>query len=152
MKNLFWNPYIFANLRYFKIWLFDTLKYQNIRLWKCKEKRLENLSLRRVISYFTNCNTLFLDYVINMWIVLSDTKKNYCIYCTAVFDKDMSGFVSSSELKYVMSQLGVNFSDEEIIEMIIEVTNIMVWLSFYFLFFLICNNDRSLPSQTPRWG
>ena len=33
----------------------------------------------------------------------------------------MSGFVSSSELKYVMSQLGVNFTDEEIIEMIIEV-------------------------------
>ena len=94
------------------------------------------MSLRRVIYYFTNCNTLFLDYVINMWIVLSDTKKNYCIYCTAVFDKDMSGFVSSSELKYVMSQLGVNFSDEEIIEMIIEVTKHYGMIVVFFFIFL----------------
>jgi Ca2+-binding EF-hand superfamily protein len=39
-----------------------------------------------------------------------------------VFDKDMSGFVSSSELKYVMSHLGVNFTDEELLEMMIEVS------------------------------
>jgi Ca2+-binding EF-hand superfamily protein len=39
-----------------------------------------------------------------------------------VFDKDMSGFVSSSELKFVMSNLGVNFTDEELLEMMIEVT------------------------------
>ncbi len=34
----------------------------------------------------------------------------------------MSGFVSSSELKFVMSNLGVNFTDEELLEMMIEVT------------------------------
>ena len=41
----------------------------------------------------------------------------------AVFDKDRGGFVSSTELKYVMSQLGVNFTDEELQEMIVEVSD-----------------------------
>ena len=39
----------------------------------------------------------------------------------AVFDKDRSGFASSSEIKTVMANLGVHFSDEEIQEMMIEV-------------------------------
>ena len=43
------------------------------------------------------------------------------MYTAAVFDKDRGGFVSSTELKYVMSQLGVNFTDEELQEMIVEV-------------------------------
>ena len=38
-----------------------------------------------------------------------------------VFDKDRSGFASSSEIKTVMANLGVHFSDEEIQEMMIEV-------------------------------
>jgi hypothetical protein len=46
------------------------------------------------------------------------------LFCL-VFDKDMSGFVSSSELKYVMSHLGVNFTDEELLEMMIEVSDIL---------------------------
>ena len=49
----------------------------------------------------------------------------------AVFDKDMSGFVSSSELKYVMSHLGVNFTDEELLEMMIEVRKIPLYISIY---------------------
>ena len=35
----------------------------------------------------------------------------------------MSGFVSRTELKYVMSHLGVNLTDQELTEMIIEVSN-----------------------------
>ena len=38
-----------------------------------------------------------------------------------MFDKDRSGFASSSEIKTVMANLGVHFSDEEIQEMMIEV-------------------------------
>ena len=37
-----------------------------------------------------------------------------------VFDKDGSGYVSSSELKLVMNKLGVNFSDDELEEMVLE--------------------------------
>ena len=39
-----------------------------------------------------------------------------------MFDKDRSGFASSSEIKTVMANLGVHFSDEEIQEMMIEVS------------------------------
>ena len=52
----------------------------------------------------------------------------YLCFCT-VFDKDMSGFVSSSELKFVMSNLGVNFTDEELLEMMIEVKNLEIYKS-----------------------
>ena len=38
-----------------------------------------------------------------------------------MFDKDRSGFASSSEIKTVMANLGVHFTDEEIQEMMIEV-------------------------------
>ena len=37
-----------------------------------------------------------------------------------MFDKDGNGFVSSSELKFVMSRLGVNFTDDELNEMVLE--------------------------------
>ena len=37
-----------------------------------------------------------------------------------VFDKDGNGYVSSSELKFVMSRLGVNFTDDELNEMVLE--------------------------------
>ncbi len=37
-----------------------------------------------------------------------------------VFDKDGSGYVSSSELKMVMSRLGVDFTDDELQEMVLE--------------------------------
>ena len=37
-----------------------------------------------------------------------------------VFDKDGSGYVSSSELKMVMSKLGVDFTDDELNEMVLE--------------------------------
>ena len=47
----------------------------------------------------------------------------------AVFDKDRSGFASSSEIKTVMANLGVHFTDEEIQEMMIEVTEISRALS-----------------------
>ena len=42
-------------------------------------------------------------------------------FCVSVFDKDRSGFASSSEIKTVMANLGVHFTDEEIQEMMIEV-------------------------------
>merc|ERR1712083_961558 len=32
-----------------------------------------------------------------------------------VFDKDGNGFVSTSEIKYVLSRIGVNFSDDELL-------------------------------------
>ncbi|XP_023324128.1 calmodulin-2/4 [Eurytemora carolleeae] len=63
----------------------------------------------------------FLEFLLLMGKILQETPSTDDLRSIfTVFDKDMSGFVSSSELKYVMSQLGVNFSDEEIIEMIIE--------------------------------
>lgn len=37
-----------------------------------------------------------------------------------VFDKDGNGYVSAGELRYVMAKLGVNFSDEELEEMVLE--------------------------------
>jgi len=37
-----------------------------------------------------------------------------------VFDKDGNGFVSSSELKFVMSRLDVHFTDDELNEMNLE--------------------------------
>ena len=37
-----------------------------------------------------------------------------------MFDKDGNGFVSSSELKFVMSRLDVHFTDDELNEMILE--------------------------------
>jgi len=37
-----------------------------------------------------------------------------------VFDKDGNGYVSSSELKFVMSRLGVHFTDDELNEMVLE--------------------------------
>ena len=37
-----------------------------------------------------------------------------------VFDKDGSGYVSSSELKIVMANLGVHFTDDELEEMVME--------------------------------
>jgi len=37
-----------------------------------------------------------------------------------VFDKDGNGFVSTSEIKYVLSRIGVNFSDDELLEMVQE--------------------------------
>jgi len=42
------------------------------------------------------------------------------MYIFSVFDKDRSGFASSSEIKAVMSNLGVVFSDDEMQEMMIE--------------------------------
>ena len=38
-----------------------------------------------------------------------------------VFDKDRSGFASSSEIKAVMANLGVHFTDDEMQEMMLEV-------------------------------
>ena len=38
-----------------------------------------------------------------------------------MFDKDRSGFASSSEIKTVMANLGVHFTDDEMTEMMIEV-------------------------------
>ena len=38
-----------------------------------------------------------------------------------MFDKDRSGFASSSEIKAVMANLGVHFTDDEITEMMLEV-------------------------------
>ena len=37
-----------------------------------------------------------------------------------VFDKDGNGYVSAGELRFVMSKLGVHFSDEELEEMVLE--------------------------------
>ena len=44
----------------------------------------------------------------------------YCVQAFRVFDKDGSGYVSSSELKLVMNRLGVDFSDNELEEMVLE--------------------------------
>ena len=38
-----------------------------------------------------------------------------------VFDKDGSGMVSGSEIKVVMSKLGIDFTDDELNEMVLEV-------------------------------
>ena len=37
-----------------------------------------------------------------------------------MFDKDGSGQVSGSEIKLVMAKLGVDFTDEELEEMVLE--------------------------------
>ena len=41
-----------------------------------------------------------------------------------MFDKDRSGFASSSEIKAVMANLGVYFTDDEMQEMMIEAKNV----------------------------
>ena len=40
-----------------------------------------------------------------------------------MFDKDRSGFASSSEIKAVMANLGVHFTDDEMQEMMLEVAD-----------------------------
>ena len=52
-----------------------------------------------------------------MWDLLSSI---FQLQAFRVFDKDGSGYVSSSELKLVMNKLGVNFSDDELEEMVLE--------------------------------
>ena len=42
-------------------------------------------------------------------------------FSLVVFDKDRSGFASSSEIKAVMANLGVHFTDDEMQEMMLEV-------------------------------
>ena len=37
-----------------------------------------------------------------------------------VFDKDGNGFVSTSEIKFVLSKIGIHFTDEELVEMVQE--------------------------------
>ena len=37
-----------------------------------------------------------------------------------VFDKDGNGYVSTSEIKFVLNSVGLHFSDEEILEMVQE--------------------------------
>merc|ERR1712150_334668 len=37
-----------------------------------------------------------------------------------VFDKDGNGFVSTSEIKYVLNRIGLIFTDDELIEMVQE--------------------------------
>merc|ERR1712066_867921 len=37
-----------------------------------------------------------------------------------VFDKDGNGYVSTSEIKFVLNSVGLHFSDEEIVEMVQE--------------------------------
>ena len=37
-----------------------------------------------------------------------------------VFDKDGNGYVGSSEIRFVMSKLGLNFTDDELNEMVLE--------------------------------
>ena len=58
-----------------------------------------------------------------VWIIacsvsLNNTPNRFQAF--RVFDKDGSGYVSSSELKMVMSKLGVDFSDDELNEMVLE--------------------------------
>ena len=49
------------------------------------------------------------------------TLKSVIKFSLVVFDKDRSGFASSSEIKAVMANLGVHFTDDEITEMMLEV-------------------------------
>jgi calmodulin len=42
--------------------------------------------------------------------------------CLQVFDKDGNGFISAAELRHVMTNLGEKLTDEEVDEMIREVT------------------------------
>ena len=52
--------------------------------------------------------------------ILEGTIYRFFFQAFRVFDKDGSGYVSSSELKMVMSKLGVNFTDDELNEMVLE--------------------------------
>ena len=55
--------------------------------------------------------TILLDFLIRKTLFIS----------LVVFDKDRSGFASSSEIKAVMANLGVHFTDDEMQEMMLEV-------------------------------
>ena len=48
-----------------------------------------------------------------------------------MFDKDRSGFASSSEIKAVMANLGVHFTDDEMQEMMLEVKKKSKTLNFF---------------------
>ena len=58
---------------------------------------------------------------------------NLTLYYFSVFDKDRSGFASSSEIKTVMANLGVHFTDEEMQEMMIEVSTFTILIFGKFL-------------------
>merc|ERR1711884_981429 len=63
----------------------------------------------------------FLEFLLLMGRILKDVPTDADLRDVfTVFDKDRSGFASSSEIKTVMANLGVHFSDEEIQEMMIE--------------------------------
>jgi len=63
----------------------------------------------------------FLEFLLLMGKILKDVPTDADLRDVfTVFDKDRSGFASSSEIKTVMSNLGVHFTDEEIQEMMIE--------------------------------
>ena len=50
----------------------------------------------------------------------SDPFLNYLIFSFRVFDKDGNGYISSAELRHVMTNLGEKLTDEEVDEMIRE--------------------------------
>ncbi len=72
---------------------------------------MDNFELSQVI-----CFILWLINVIYFFSYLLKFK----FQAFRVFDKDGNGFVSSSELKFVMSRLDVHFTDDELNEMILE--------------------------------
>lgn len=70
----------------------------------------------RLFAYFFNHRALSLHVSLNNNLY----RFPYFFQAFRVFDKDGSGYVSSSELKMVMSKLGVNFTDDELNEMVLE--------------------------------
>ncbi len=71
---------------------------------------MDNLELFQVICFILLLiNVIFFSYILK-----------FKFQAFRVFDKDGNGFVSSSELKFVMSRLDVHFTDDELNEMILE--------------------------------
>merc|ERR1711909_197127 len=71
----------------------------------------------------------FLEFLLLMGKILKDVPTDADLRDVfTVFDKDRSGFASSSEIKTVMSNLGVHFTDDEMQEMMIEVKCFLILL------------------------
>ena len=67
-------------------------------------------------------------------------------FSLVVFDKDRSGFASSSEIKAVMANLGVHFTDDEMQEMMLEVGGAEIDI-----FQLNTSFIRPMSTEITRW-
>ena len=72
-------------------------------------------------------------------------------FSLVVFDKDRSGFASSSEIKAVMANLGVHFTDDEMQEMMLEVADDIFQLNTSFTRLMSTEITRLTSKSSKLW-